>query len=926
MAGKIKGIVIELGADVQPLNKALADVNKKSKDLQSELRQVDKLLKLNPKDTEMLAQKQKLLAEAVANSKEKLDRLKTAQEQVNEQFRKGEISEEQYRAFQREVAKTEQELKGFERQLNETAKATDTWKDKLDKAQTSLKNVGAKMTDMGKTLSMSVTAPIVAVGAASFKMAADLQDAMGATDQIFNKASDSVKKWADGLDSYYGIAEGEALEYANMMGSMLKNIGGLTEEEAAKQAQTLIELAGDLTAMYGGTTADAVRALTGALKGNNTMLDNYGMAVNDAMIKTKALEMGLYDGTGQMDLATKQAATLALIMEQTGAAQGQAAREAEGASGGMRAFATEIKNLSTDIGEVLLPVITPLLANLNDLVKKFGDLSPEMKKAIVIVAGLAAAIGPLLIVLGMMASGLGAIVGILPVLGTALTVLTGPVGIAVAAIGALTVGGIALYKHLQKDAIPAVELFGKETSKATQEAVGAYMELDEKAGQSLMNLKLTGETVTKEMADSLTGTFAQMAETITAGMEKDFAESTASMQDYLAISNTLSQEEESQILANMQNGYERRKQAVADGEAQIKEILSTASQEKRSLTQAELTEIGTIQQQMKEQAVQALSETELESKAILERMRQQADELTAQQAADVAKNSTEQKNKAIKAAEEQYNNVIKEIIRQRDEAGTISKEQADKLIAEATRQKDEAIKKAEEMHKGVIDEAKKLAGEHIDLVDWQTGEIKSKFEVLREKLGLEGNNIYLLLLGPAGHVVLSAKHTVQQFEEMKQKAIEKFLQLKDGALRKVEELKTGLDNIIQRIKDAFANLRIEIPRPKLPHISVNWKSVGVGDARVSIPDFDLNWYKSGGIFDRPSIIGVGEAGTEAVIPLEKMPGLISDALREAMGGRQTATAGVIVQNMYVRNDNDIKLVARELYNLQQTNARGRGLR
>ena len=154
----------------------------------------------------------------------------------------------------------------------------------------------------------------------------------------------------------------------------------MTEEQASKQAQTLIELAGDLTAMYGGTTADAVRALAGALKGNNTMLDNYGMAANDAMIKTKALEMGLYDGTGQMDLATKQAATLALITEQSGAAQGQAAREAEGASGSMRAFATEVKNLSTDIGEVLLPVITPLLANLNDIVKKFGDLSPEMKK------------------------------------------------------------------------------------------------------------------------------------------------------------------------------------------------------------------------------------------------------------------------------------------------------------------------------------------------------------------------------------------------------------------------------------------------------------------------------------------------------------------------------------------------------------------
>jgi hypothetical protein len=82
----------------------------------------------------------------------------------------------------------------------------------------------------------------------------------------------------------------------------------------------------------------------------------------------------------------------------------------------------------------------------------------------------------------------------------------------------------------------------------------------------------------------------------------------------------------------------------------------------------------------------------------------------------------------------------------------------------------------------------------------------------------------------------------------------------------------------------------------------------------------------GGIFDRPSIIGVGEAGTEAVIPLDKMPGLIADALRDAMGGGQVAMAGgITVQNMYVRNDQDIKLVARELFNLQQTNARGRGL-
>ena len=666
---KIKGITIEIAGNTAPLNKALEDVNKKSRSLQSELRQVERLLKMDPGNTELLAQKQKLLAEAVQNSKEKLDRLKTAQQQVNEQFAKGEISEEQYRAFQREVAKAEQELKGFERQLNETAKTTETWKDKLDKAQKSLKDVGAKMTDMGKNLSMSVTAPIVAVGAASFKMAADLQDAMGATDQIFAKASDSVKKWAEGLDSYYGIAESEALEYANMMGSMLKNIGGLTEEEASKQAATLIELAGDLTAMYGGTTADAVRALTGALKGNNTMLDNYGMAANDAMIKTKALEMGLYDGTGQMDLATKQAATLALIMEQSAAAQGQAAREAEGASGGMRAFATEIKNLSTDIGEVLLPVITPLLANLNDIVKKFGDLSPEMKKAIVIVAGLAAAIGPLLILLGTLSMAIGAI--------------SLPVVAVIAGIAALGAAIVWIYNQW------------KENGEKSKKLLGEFADY----------VKTTWDNIKQKFVDA-------------------------------------------------------------------------------------------------------------------------------------------------------WNN-IKDFFKK-----------------------------------------------------W-------------------GDEILLIAVGPAGWAVLLGRKIAENWDSIKAKTSEVWNNIKTAITSPIESAKNTIMNIITTIKNAFANMRIEIPKPKLPHISVSTKYKSVGDIRIPYPDFDLNWYKSGGIFDRPSIIGVGEAGTEVVIPLDKMPGLIADALRQAMGGSHVATSeGVLItgNTFYVRNDNDIKLVARELYNLQQTNARGRGLR
>ena len=274
----------------------------------------------------------------------------------------------------------------------------------------------------------------------------------GLQEQIFGDNADSVNAWASKLDSSFGIAKKEALEYSNLMGSMLINIGKLTKEEASKQSAKLIELAGDLTAMYGGTTADAVRALTGALKGNNTMLDNYGMAVNEALIKQKALELGLVGVNGEMTLQAKQGATLALIWEQTGAAQGQAAREADGASGAMRALKTEITNLTTELGEVLLPVITPIVVELRDIVSGIRDLSPEAKKVIVIVAGIAAAIGPLLL-------GLGSLLKMLPLITAGFTAMTGPIGIAVTAIVAGATLIITHWDEIKTASHNVVELY-----------------------------------------------------------------------------------------------------------------------------------------------------------------------------------------------------------------------------------------------------------------------------------------------------------------------------------------------------------------------------------------------------------------------------------------------------------------------------------
>lgn len=326
-------------------------------------------------------------------------------------------------------------IKDFESNLQKAQNQMDAFDKKIG---VSVASIGRAVEGVGKKMSI-LSAGLVVAGGKAFTMAADFQDAIGATDQIFNEASETVNNWAKNLSSDFGIAKEEALKYSNLMGSMLINIGQLTEEQAAKQSAKLIELAGDLTAMYGGTTQDAVRALTGALKGNNTMLDNYGMAVNDALVKQKAFELGLSSGTGELSLQARQAATLALIWEQTGAAQGQAGREADGASGAMRALSVEVKNLSTEIGEVLLPIITPIIAKIKEFVSGLRELSPEMLRIGVVIAGVVAALGPLLVLLGK-------ILQMLPLIKASIAALTGPIGIVSAAV---VVMAINFHKNIE---------------------------------------------------------------------------------------------------------------------------------------------------------------------------------------------------------------------------------------------------------------------------------------------------------------------------------------------------------------------------------------------------------------------------------------------------------------------------------------------
>lgn len=224
MSKNIRGITIEIGAVTTGLDKALQDVNSKSRDINKELRDVNRLLKFNPKDTELLSQKQKLLGDQVSATKEKLDKLKQAESQVQEQFKKGEITEEQYRAYQREIVETTSKLKHYENQLKEVNREHNVFGEKMQEVGGKLTKAGEKMEGAGKGLSKKLTAPILGVVAASSKLGIDFEKSMsevqavtGATAEEMEQLEKSAREAGSTTDKSARDAA-DALKYMGLAG------------------------------------------------------------------------------------------------------------------------------------------------------------------------------------------------------------------------------------------------------------------------------------------------------------------------------------------------------------------------------------------------------------------------------------------------------------------------------------------------------------------------------------------------------------------------------------------------------------------------------------------------------------------------------------------------------------------------------------
>ena len=234
----IKGITIEIGGDTTKLQKALSDVNGQIRTTQAQLKDVDKLLKFDPGNTELLAQRHRLLGDAVRETKEKLQTLKEAAVQANDALERGDMSRDKYDALQREIAETEQALKTLEDQAGKAGTAVASIAEKGE----TLKNVGGNISGVGEKM-LPATAAVAGLGAAAVKVAADFDSGMSKVAAISGAAGDDLQSLRDkamemGNKTQFSATEAaSAMEYMAMAGwkteDMLGGIEGIMDLAAA---------------------------------------------------------------------------------------------------------------------------------------------------------------------------------------------------------------------------------------------------------------------------------------------------------------------------------------------------------------------------------------------------------------------------------------------------------------------------------------------------------------------------------------------------------------------------------------------------------------------------------------------------------------------------------------------------------------------
>lgn len=630
----------------------------------------------------------------------------------------------------------------------------------------------------------------------------ELASSMGAVIPV----ASSVNFGVDELSASYaqltknGIATAESGTYLKAMLSELGKSGSVTDK-------ALRELTGKSFAALkkeGVSTSEILKILSDyAKKSGMTLKDMFG----SVEAGSAALVLARADGAEYNEMLEAMKGSAGATQEAFDKMDATPAEKFNGAI-------NSLKNSGIKLGEAMVPMITEVADMVGVFAAKISKLTPEQAEMIVKIGATVAAIGPLLKVGGSLLSGGNKVVSLmskgLPLLGkvgvklassagtvgkvggalsklapVATTATSGLSSVATGAAatasatasataasggllsslglmagaalpwvaGAVAIGGAAygIYKVLDQDVIPEVDLFKTEVtgalnettgqweytttkiSEETQKQVQSYMDLSNSAQQETM-LMYTGVTqVTDESIASITGKVDQMASSIISANNTQKEEVIGRYNEMFSNTTAITAGEQAEIMKSVNDGYDARVWKTNELKDELIRIHQDISDNNGVITQGQQERIDQIYQQMKEQAVKAMSENEAEQNVILNRLDASTERITAEMVGDTIKQMNEARDIQVQTASDKRDKLVKEAEMLKTLEGGKYAEKAQKIIDAANDEYEGVVKSADKTKKDGIDKLMTAHSEFADNVDITTGEIVSDWDKLWSK-------------------------------------------------------------------------------------------------------------------------------------------------------------------------------------------------
>lgn len=370
-------------------SKTFTTANDQIKKFSNELSLIDRSLQLNPGNVELLGQKFAALGGQITATRDKLNELKTVEQEFTQKFADGEIGTEQYNAFRREILDTEAALRDLIAAQNDMFDDNGNLRDttrEMENLGDAIDSAGNSTVTFGDLLKANILSEYVREGinklANAFgdfvekgvDLASDLQEVQNVVDTTFDSNASKIYAWSDAALKSFGISSLAAQEYNGTMGAMLKSMG-LADDAILEMSTSLTGLSGDMASFRNLNVDEAFEKIRAGISGETEPLKQLGINMSVANLEAYALSQGIETAYDKMSQSEQAILRYNYLMSVTADAQGDFAKTSDSYANQQRILQLQVDNLAASLGEKLLP-------HLNDVVGTVIDKLPQAERTI----------------------------------------------------------------------------------------------------------------------------------------------------------------------------------------------------------------------------------------------------------------------------------------------------------------------------------------------------------------------------------------------------------------------------------------------------------------------------------------------------------------------------------------------------------------